>query len=125
MRIQQWAWLIGMSEEPDAALLVRARSFATPPSLEVRGARCTTDAYTLQRRAMQLVVEDDEVTITFKPESPCVNPVFELLNAPGRLQKISIDSQELLASDYKWTGSTLWLNRLMKQRACLAMSFGK
>ena len=53
MRIQQWAWLIGMSEEPDAALLVRARSYATPPPLEVAGARYTTDAYSLQRYKLE------------------------------------------------------------------------
>ena len=125
MRIQQWAWLIGMSEEPDAALLVRARSFATPPSLEVEGARLPMDSYATPRRAMQLVVESQEVTITLTPQSPCVNPVFELVSVPGRLRKISLDGQELRASDYRWDGSTLWVNRLLSRPARLALSFGK
>ena len=39
MTVRTWAWLIGMSDESDARLVERAKSFATPPALELRGAR--------------------------------------------------------------------------------------
>src|SRR6185312_15827078 len=32
MVVREWAWLIGMTDAPEAALLVRARSFAKPPT---------------------------------------------------------------------------------------------
>ena len=125
MRIQQWVWLIGMSEETDSALLARARSFATPPSLEVAGARYTTDSYDLSTRAIRLAVESTDVTITFKPGHPCVNPVLDLANVQGKLRKISLDGQELPPADYRWDGATLWLNRQMERPTRLELSFEK
>ncbi len=123
MRTQQWAWLIGMSEAPDAALIARARSFSVPPSLEIKGARYTTDSYALARRAMRLDVEDDHLTITFKPSFPCVNPVFELANVPGTLRRITLDGRKLSDEEYRCDGATLWLNLTISTAAQLSLSF--
>ena len=84
MTVRTWAWLIGMSGEPDARLVERAKSFANPPALELRGARVGFDGYVPERRAIQLVAEGPEVAITIKPAAPCVNPVFEIRRCPGR-----------------------------------------
>ena len=39
MTVRRWAWLIGMSDAADARLVDWAESFATPPSLDLQGAR--------------------------------------------------------------------------------------
>jgi hypothetical protein len=48
---RRWVLLIGMSAEPDQRLRDRARSFATPPSIDVRGARLDAEGYRPERRA--------------------------------------------------------------------------
>ena len=35
-----------------------------------------------ERRAMRLVVERPQLTVTIAPATPCVHPVFELVDAP-------------------------------------------
>ena len=55
MTVRTWAWLIGMSGETDARLVERAKSFATPLALELRGARVGFDGYAPERRAIRLV----------------------------------------------------------------------
>ena len=67
-----------MSDETDAQLRDRARSFATPPAIDVQGARLAFEGYRPERRAISLVAEGREVAITIKPVVPCVNPVFEI-----------------------------------------------
>ena len=79
---QTWAWLIGMSDADDERLLQWARSFSAPPSLNLQGARLDAESYVPERRALRLVVEDRTVVIEVKPREVCVNPVFELTNAP-------------------------------------------
>jgi len=39
MTAEQYVWLIGMTDTSDARLLEWSRSFMTPPTLEVKGAR--------------------------------------------------------------------------------------
>ena len=56
MTVRRWAWLIGMSDEADARLVDWAKSFATPPSLDVRGARVDAPGYVPERRAIRLNV---------------------------------------------------------------------
>ena len=54
MTVRRWAWLIGMSDADDVALVGWAKSFATPPSLEVRGAQIDAPGYVPERRAIRL-----------------------------------------------------------------------
>ncbi len=63
----------------DAQLLDRAKSFATPPSSSLSGARLDFDGY-VPRTAGDPpgAVTARAVQITIKPRPPCVNPVFEL-----------------------------------------------
>lgn len=123
MRTQQWAWLIGMTQETDAALVARARSFATPPSLEVRGARYPVESYALTRRAIRLSVEDHRVTVTLKPQVPVVNPVFEFEDVPGKLERIAVDERPLADDEYRWDGSTLWLGVTVSSSAQITLDF--
>ncbi len=108
-----WAWLIGMTNEPDARLVARARSFAAPPSLELKGARLGYGGYVPERRAIRLIAEVPEIAITIKAsqESPCVNPVFEIdeLESQGR-PRLVLAGQSLDPSHYAWDGRTLWLD---------------
>src|SRR6266436_3779156 len=82
MTVRRWAWLIGMTDDPHRRLVAWAKSFATPPALDPRGARLDFDGYVPERRAIRLVAEGREVAVTIKPGPPCVNPVFELAGAP-------------------------------------------
>ncbi len=95
MTVRTWAWLIGMSGEPDARLVDRAKSFANPPALELRGARVGFDGYVPERRAIQLVAEGPEVIITIKPAVPCVNPVFEFEGVPDGEARVVLAGRPL------------------------------
>lgn len=108
-----WAWLIGMSDEPDASLVARAKSFAAPPSLELKGARLGYGGYIPERRAIRLIAGTPEIAITIKASSgsPCVNPVFEIDGLPnrGRLELV-LAGRPLDPTHYAWDGRTLWLD---------------
>ena len=54
MTVRRWAWLIGMSDVDDTRLVSWAKSFANPPSLEVRGAKIDVPGYVPERRAIRL-----------------------------------------------------------------------
>ena len=108
MTVRQWVWLIGMTDASDTRLLEWARSFSKPPSLEVKGARYDFDSYVPERRAFRLKVEEPTVAIMIKPEVKCLNPVFELLDAPKTLTSITLANQALGPRDYAWDGRTLW-----------------
>ncbi|MBN2294119.1 MAG: hypothetical protein JXM70_16955 [Pirellulales bacterium] len=110
MVTQIWAWLIGMSDADDARLLQWAHSFSKPPSLDVNGAQFDVESYAPDRRAIRLVVEGNHVTIKIKPDSACVNPVFELSDAPKKLSRVLLDGRVLDTKQYAWDGKTLWLN---------------
>ncbi len=79
--MRRWTWLIGSTDENDEQLRDRARSFSSPPALELRGAGTDFAGYSLEHRAMCLEATSREVQITIKPAGPCVNPVFEFVRA--------------------------------------------
>ena len=109
MLTQRWVWLIGVTAEPDAMLIARARSFAEPASLEVSGADIGIKSYISERRAYRLNVRANPVVITIKPNVRCVNPVFELMNAPKDLVRVELGDRRLRNDEYAWDGQTLWL----------------
>jgi hypothetical protein len=124
MLTQTWVWLIGMSDANDASLLELARSFCKPPLLEVQGARLDAEPYVPERRAMRLIVEDKSVAITIRSAAGCVNPVFELLEAPKTLVSVRLGGHPLQAKQYAWDGKTLWLNAVVTQDTPLQLEFG-
>ncbi len=119
-----WAWLIGMTAEPDARLVERARSFAQPPALELKGARIGFDSYIPERRAIRLVAESPEIALTIRPATPCVNPVFELEGTPpGRQLRVLLGGQPLDPSRLAWDGRTLWLDATISTPTELRLIF--
>jgi hypothetical protein len=123
MKVETWVWLIGMTDATDDVLLQTAQSFAKPPSLELTGAKQDTELYTSERRAMRLVVENRKVTIAIKPDGFCINPVFELKNAPKKLLKVKFGGKILPTDKYAWDGNTLWVNATINQREMLELDF--
>ena len=116
MVLRRWAWLIGMSDESDGRLRDRARSFATPPSIEsLRGARLEFDGYVPERRAIRLVADAREVAMTIKPGPPCVNPVFEIDRFPEGEIRVILAGRTLESSQYDWDGRTLWLDAIIEK----------
>ena len=125
MVLRRWAWLIGMSDEPDNRLRDRARSFATPPSIEsLQGARLAFDAYVPERRAIRLVVEGPDVAFTIKPGPPCVNPAFEFEHVPGGDIGIMLAGRKIESAQYVWDGRTLWLDATIATPTEVRVIFG-
>ena len=125
MRVETWSWLIGMTDANDEVLLQIAQSYVKPPSLELSGAKQASESYSSERRALRLVVENKTVTIMIKPDSWCVNPVFELQNAPKKLQEVKLGDKTLAADKYAWDGQTLWLKATINQPKKLKLSFNE
>lgn len=123
MVLQRWVWLIGMTDAPDGRVVERARSFLNPPSLKLEGARLDVDPYVPERRAIRVVVEQSTVVISIQPGESCVNPVFELLEAPKELVDVQLDGRPVPAADYAWDGQTLWLNASLDRPAQLRLAF--
>jgi hypothetical protein len=123
MKVEKWAWLIGLSDSDDARLLEWSRSFATPPQIQADGARLQTPSYSTERRATLLSVDKPEVSLTITPSTPCVHPVFELQGAPKTLSRLELDGRELTPGDYAWDGRTLWLNSTLRKRTSLRLKF--
>jgi hypothetical protein len=123
MQVEKWAWLIGLSEADDTRLLEWSRSFAAPPQVKSDGARLQSPAYNTERRATLLTVEKTDVTLTIKPATPCVHPIFELNEAPKTLGHVEVNGRVLTASDYAWDGRTLWLNATLREETALRLTF--
>lgn len=123
MRVQTWAWLIAQSKADDAELLQCAASFSNPPTIEVQGARLDEEHYMPERRAIRLKVEQKSVTIAIKPTTPCVNPVFELSDAPKTLVEVRLADRQLNADEYAWDGKTLWLHATVANAVSLQLKF--
>ena len=123
MKEETWVWLIGMTDATDDVLLQIAHSFEKPPALELEGAGQNQEFYLSERRAFRLVVEKKTVTIKIKPDICCVNPVFELQNSPGNLQKVKFRGKTLNSNKYAWDGHTFWLNATINQPATLELQF--
>lgn len=125
MKTDTWAWLIGMSGASDESLLQRAKSYAKMPSLELDGAKRDSDMYVPERRSLCLVVEKKTVRIKITPDSWCVNPVFELKNAPKQLKEVKLEGKALPADKYAWDGHTLWVNARMDEPETLELQFSE
>jgi hypothetical protein len=125
MQIDTWAWLIGMTDANDDALVQIAKSYAKPPLLELTGAKQDQEPYSFESRAMRLVVDNRKVTIKIKPDGWCVNPIFELKNASKKLQEIKLGGKVLPTDKYAWDGNTLWLNTKINQPIILELRFNK
>jgi len=125
MSFRRWVWLIGMSDASDGQIGNWANSFAFPPSLEIQGGRLDSDSYVPQRRALRLHVQDQNIRIQLKPRIKCVNPVFELLGAPGGSLTIRRDGAKMSPDSYAWDGRTLWLDATIKEPAELDLVFGR
>jgi hypothetical protein len=78
--------------------------------LKIEGGRLDIDSYVPQRRAIRLIVERKNVSISMTPSVRCVNPVFELLRAPKKLTRVQLTDRTLQPKEYAWDGQTLWLN---------------
>src|SRR5690348_15433953 len=109
MTIQRWVWLIAKTDAPDDLLLRWAQSFSSPPALEVRGAHLDFPSYSQERRAIRLIVDLPSIEITLKPQGYCINPVFELDQAPKELESVTVDGKALPADGYAWDGAALWV----------------
>jgi hypothetical protein len=107
--IQRWAWLIARTDAQRDELVAWAHSFSSPPAIEVTGAQIDFPSYVQERRAMRLVVESRLVEVTLKPEVSCVNPVFELDQAPAELVEVRLDGNRLGSDAWAWDGTTLWV----------------
>ena len=123
MLVQQWAWMIAMSDAPDERLLEWARSYAEPPKLEITGGRF--ESWASQRRANMIAIEADTVEIRITPTARCVNPVFELLAAPKGPLGVKLSGHPLKSDQYAWDGQTLWLNTNIDEPTVLELEFGK
>ena len=121
MRRDTWVWLIGMTDADDAGLRRWMGSFGHAPALELSGAKPDEEPYVPERRALRLVVEKPSVSVTIKPVGWCVNPVFELRNAPGMLKGASLGGQALERRQYAWDGKTLWLSANLSQPTILRL----
>jgi hypothetical protein len=123
MLVRRWAWLIGMTDETDAQLLERAKSFATPPDLDLVGARTDFPGYVIERRAICLDATARDIKIKVTPKTPCVNPVFELAHAPRGQITVSLSGVVLHARDFAWDGRSLWLDRTLRAASTLEINF--
>jgi hypothetical protein len=123
MTIQTWAWLVGMTDASDDRLVEWAKSFAAPPSLEVRGARLDFDAYIPERRAIRFNTDGREVSVRIKPAPVCVNPVFELEGAPRGAIKVTLAGDPVDADRMAWDGRTLWLDATIRAPTELHIMF--
>ena len=93
-----------------AGSLHRHEASRAPRAWKSAGARLDFDAYAPERRAMRLAVESREVAVTIRPGPPCVNPVFELIDAPKTPAKFTLAGQTIDPKHVAWDGRTLWLD---------------
>jgi len=125
MRVQTWAWLIGLTDMSDARLLEWAHSFSATPSLELTGARLESESTAPERRAIRLVAEKPLITLMLRPAGVCVNPVFEIRNAQSRLSRVTLNESAVPSDSWVWDGKTLWLDLTLHDPAILRLAFSK
>jgi hypothetical protein len=124
MTIEQWVWMIGMTNAPDSEVMMRAQSFSAPPSIEATGARVHADGYVPERRAVRLVADGvTDVILKVKPNEACVNPVIEIVRAPGKLASVALDGRLLEPGKYAWDGGVLWLDRVFTDPVAIKLHF--
>lgn len=111
MRVQTWAWLISMTDAPDARLIDWARSFSAPPSVsDLKGARLAAEPYIPERRAIGLQAEAARIELTLTPGKVCVNPVLEITAWDGKSVDVWLGGRRLAPKDYAWDGRVLWID---------------
>lgn len=126
MTTERWVWMIGMSDASDGDLLAQARSFATPPAVEVAGAHVHSAGYVPERRAIRLVADGDaDVVLKLTPQGTCVNPVFEIDRAPGTMAAVTLDEVPLKGEKYAWDGKVLWLSGAFSQPFTIRLRFDR
>jgi hypothetical protein len=125
MRVQTWAWMIGLSDESDERLLEHARSFATLPSIALTGARLDAEPAAPERRAIRLVAESPSIDVTLTPESVTVNPVLEIRRAPRGRLFVRLDGEMLPDEGFAWDGETLWLDATLRGPTRIDLRFGE
>lgn len=113
MRERRWAWLIAKSPASDEELRSWARSFSSPPSVSLKGARLDAPSYVQERRAIRLVTQSPSIEINVKPTTQTMNPVFEFDRAYKTLVSVTIDGKALPNDAYAWDGATLWMKALI------------
>ncbi|MFA6448045.1 MAG: hypothetical protein WCX65_01135 [bacterium] len=87
-----WAWLIGNTDMPDAALLGAARSWLSPAEIEVSGA--TGGKYDPYQRGYALGAGgDSEIVVRFKGAEPVFNPVFIIDGYPRADVRITVNGK--------------------------------
>jgi len=124
MTVRRWAWLIGMTDASDNRLIEWAKSFSTPLSVGLSGARLDFNSYSPERRAIRLAVTDRVVQITTNPGPPCVNPVFEFDGAPPGGVSVSLRGHPIGEEHYAWDGRVLWLDTTIEAPTQLVVTFG-
>ena len=74
---------------------------------------------------MRLIAKGPSISVTLRPASICVNPVFEISHALPRLQQVSLDESRLPSERYAWDGKTLWLDNTFRDPTKLQLDFSK
>ncbi|MEO6435932.1 MAG: hypothetical protein ABIP55_09240 [Tepidisphaeraceae bacterium] len=124
MTTEQWVWMIGMTDAPDAEVMVQAQSFAAPPPVEATGARIHADGYVPERRAVRLIADGVAgVMLKLTPNGSCAHPVFELDKAPPKLKTVTLDGRALDAGQYAWDGRVLWLRLTFDKPVQIGLEF--
>jgi hypothetical protein len=124
MTVRRWAWLIGMTDASDRRLIEWAKSYSTPLSFGLSGARLDFNSYSPERRAIGMTVTDRVVQITTNPGPPCVNPVFEFKGAPPGGVTVSLRDHPIDEEHYAWDGRVLWLDTTIESATQLVVTFG-
>ncbi len=123
MSVEQYAWLIGMTEEPAARLVQRARSFIHPPTVEAKGGTLEWQAYAADRGAICLRAEGQLLELKIKPVEVTVNPVFEISNVRGPIKRLMLAGKVLDPKRYAWDDHTLWVNHTFTQPQMVTVEF--
>jgi len=119
--VEKFAWLIGMTDDSDARLLERARSYAEPPGVSVTGG--LYEGWKAELRAHRIAVAESTVTLRITPRAVCVNPVFNLTGVSGKLSTVALDGLLLPRQVYAWDGRTLWLDTNITRPTTLRLTF--
>ncbi len=123
MLTRRWAWLIGVTDAPDADLMPIAQSYAHRPTLNIDGGELVEETSFLERRAIRISLQKSNATIEILAQKPWTHPCFELASAPTRLERVELDGRLLRPNEYAWDGTVLWLDTMIQDRASLTLAF--
>ncbi len=96
LSMTRWAWLIGITNLPDDAVLKIARNFLTPPQL-VPQKGLTSVSYDMTQRAYVLMLKPGAKTASFivKGEDELVHPAFVVKNMPTKTVQVVVNGKLL------------------------------